>query len=159
MRNAVFCHVLLISFSGNRAAIPLQAQRTSIETHRVIRQECAMNKCDSKAFQCGTRRFSGTPGPIIGSWKTDFTINAKFGSSTQTITGSEKILVHNSSPEWSGSNCASIGSQCISRGCAEKELKTTEKYGWNDRNPPIKVDGKSVDLKMLLQEEEMILRL
>lgn len=74
--------------------------RNSIETDtRVIRQDVPMTNSIRKAFESGTRDFSGTPGDNYWQLETDFTIKASLNPSTQTITGSEKILVHNNSKD------------------------------------------------------------
>jgi hypothetical protein len=74
--------------------------RTSIETDtRVIRQDVPMTNSIRKAFEEGSRNFSGKPGENYWQLETDFTIKASLDPSTQTITGSEKILVHNNSKE------------------------------------------------------------
>ncbi|SIO08017.1 M1 family metallopeptidase [Algoriphagus halophilus] len=78
----------------------LKPLRNSIETQtRVIRQDVPMTNSIRKAFAEGTRDFSGTPGPNYWQLETDFTIQASLDPSTQTITGSEKILVHNNSKD------------------------------------------------------------
>ncbi|WP_373396492.1 M1 family metallopeptidase [Algoriphagus halophilus] len=78
----------------------LKPLRNTIETEtRVIRQDVPMTNSIRKAFAEGTRDFSGTPGPNYWQLETDFTIHASLDPSTQTITGSEKILVHNNSKD------------------------------------------------------------
>ncbi|WP_296703690.1 M1 family metallopeptidase [Algoriphagus sp.] len=74
--------------------------RTSIKTEtRDIRKYIPMTNSIRKAFEQGTRDFTGKPGPNYWQLETDFTINASLDPSTQTITGSEKILVHNNSKD------------------------------------------------------------
>ncbi|EAZ79839.1 M1 family metallopeptidase [Algoriphagus machipongonensis] len=78
----------------------LKPLRTSIETDtRAIRQDVPMTNSIRKAFAEGTRDFTGKPGPNYWQMETDFTINASLDPSTQTITGSEKIMVHNNSKD------------------------------------------------------------
>lgn len=75
-------------------------QRSSIETtRRSIRQDVPMTNAIRKAFASGTRDFSGKPGPAYWQLETDFTIQASLDPATQTITGTEKILVHNNSKD------------------------------------------------------------
>ena len=52
-----------------------------------------------KAFEAGTRDFSGKPGPNYWQLETDFTIQVSLDPHTQTLTGTEKILVHNNSKD------------------------------------------------------------
>lgn len=91
-------------FFGSSVAFAQQEntkpQRASLETEtRVIRQDVPMTNSIRKAFEEGSRNFSGKPGENYWQLETDFTIKASLDPSTQTITGSEKILVHNNSKE------------------------------------------------------------
>ncbi len=52
-----------------------------------------------KAFEAGTRDFSGKPGPNYWQLETDFTIKVSLNPKTQTITGTETIYVHNNSTD------------------------------------------------------------
>ena len=75
-------------------------QRSSVETsQREIRQDVPMTNSIRKAFEAGTRDFSGKPGPNYWQLETDFTIQVSLDPHTQTLTGSEKILVHNNSKD------------------------------------------------------------
>lgn len=74
--------------------------RTSIETSkRPIRLDVPMTNSIRKAFQNGTRDFSGKPGPNYWQLEADYTIKASLDPATQVITGSEKILMHNNSKD------------------------------------------------------------
>lgn len=74
--------------------------RSSIETNeRAIRQDIPLTNSIRRAYEAGTRDFSGKPGPNYWQLETDYTINASLDPATQTITGSEKILVHNNSKD------------------------------------------------------------
>ena len=76
------------------------AIRKAIETEkRTIRTDVPMPNAIRKAFQSGTRDFSGTPGPSYWQLETDYTIRASIDPSTQILTGSEKINIHNNSLE------------------------------------------------------------
>ncbi len=78
----------------------LKPIRSSIETEsRAIHQYVPMTNSIRKAFDEGTRDFTGKPGPNYWQLETDFTIQASLNPSTQTITGTEKILVHNNSKD------------------------------------------------------------
>lgn len=73
---------------------------TNTETSkRTIRLGVPMTNSIRKAFAAGTRDFSGKPGPNYWQLETDFTIHASLDPATQTITGSEKITVHNNSKD------------------------------------------------------------
>jgi Peptidase family M1 domain len=74
--------------------------RSSIETQkRSIRMDVPMTNSIRKAFKAGTRDFSGKPGPNYWQLEADYTINASLDPATQTITGSEKITMHNNSKD------------------------------------------------------------
>src|SRR5690606_33057404 len=74
--------------------------RKSIETSkRAIRMDVPMTNSIRKAFQAGTRDFTGKPGPNYWQIETDFLIKASLDPATQTITGWEKISLHNNSPD------------------------------------------------------------
>ncbi len=74
--------------------------RKNLETSkRSIRMDVPMTNSIRKAFAAGTRDFSGKPGPNYWQIEADYTINASLEPSTSTITGSEKISVHNNSKD------------------------------------------------------------
>ncbi len=75
-------------------------QRSSVETsQREIRQDVPMTNSIRNAFEAGTRDFSGKPGPNYWQLETDFTIQVSLDPHTQTLTGTETILVHNNSKD------------------------------------------------------------
>ncbi len=72
--------------------------RKSIETNsRAIRRDVPMTNTIRRAFEAGTRDFTGKPGPNYWQLKTDYTIEASLDPRTQEISGSETILLHNNS--------------------------------------------------------------
>lgn len=74
--------------------------RKSLETPtRSIRLDVPMTNSIRKAFEAGTRDFSGKPGPNYWQMEADYTIKASLDTATQTITGSEKISLHNNSKD------------------------------------------------------------
>jgi hypothetical protein len=90
--------LLLINVSAVTAQnLPL---RKSLETPtRSIRLDVPMTNTIRKAFEAGTRDFSGKPGPNYWQLEADYTIKASLDPATQTITGSEKISLHNNSKD------------------------------------------------------------
>jgi hypothetical protein len=93
----LFC-ILLCSVSVGFAQQNNPPIRKSIETNqRAIRRDVPMTASIRKAFAAGTRDFSGKPGPNYWQLEADYTIHASLDPSTQTITGSEKITMHNNS--------------------------------------------------------------
>ena len=96
----IFILFLLISSSSYSQHNQEKALRRDIETNnRVIRQDVPMTNSIRKAFESGTRDFTGKPGPNYWQLETDFIIKARLDPSTQSITGSETILIHNNSPD------------------------------------------------------------
>lgn len=99
MRSILFFLLFTCTFAFGQQN-GLKPIRSSIKTDtRAIRQDVPMTNSIRKAFEEGTRDFSGKPGPNYWQMETDFTIDASLDPSTQTITGSEKILVHNNSKD------------------------------------------------------------
>lgn len=72
--------------------------RQSIETDtRAIRQDVPMTNSIRRAFAAGTRDFSGRPGPNYWQLQTDYTISVSLDPSSQLLSGSETIVLHNNS--------------------------------------------------------------
>jgi hypothetical protein len=79
------------------AAMRAQAAPTAA-SDRAIRRDVPLTNAIRRAFDAGTRDFTGRPGPDYWQLGTDYTIEASLAPGTQTITGSETIEVHNTSP-------------------------------------------------------------
>lgn len=91
---------LILFFTTLLATAQQAPVRKSIETSkRAIRMDVPMTNSIRKAFQAGTRDFTGKPGPNYWQIETDFLIKASLDPATQTITGWEKISLHNNSPD------------------------------------------------------------
>jgi len=91
---------LLLLLVCSIAANAQQSIRKSIETtSRAIRRDVPMTNTIRKAFEAGTRDFSGKPGPNYWQLETDYQIEASLDPATQTITGTEKITIHNNSKD------------------------------------------------------------
>lgn len=83
--------------SAQQMPVPI---RKSIEaSKRSIRLDVPMTNSIRKAFNAGTRDFSGKPGANYWQIEADYTINASLDPATQTITGSEKISMSNQSKD------------------------------------------------------------
>jgi hypothetical protein len=75
-----------------------QPIRQSIDTDtRAIRRDVPLTNSIRRAFEAGTRDFTGKPGPNYWQLKTDFTIEASLNPQTQEIAGTETIELHNNS--------------------------------------------------------------
>lgn len=97
LKQGITLLILLISIMAASAQQPLR--KTLETTQRAIRLDVPMTNSIRKAFQAGTRDFSGKPGPNYWQLEADYTIQASLDPATQTITGSEKINLHNNSKE------------------------------------------------------------
>src|SRR5512140_3581492 len=69
------------------------------ELPRGIRRDVPMTNAIRRAFDAGTRDASGRPGPNYWQLQTDYTINVSLDPATQTLTGTETIVLHNNSPQ------------------------------------------------------------
>ena len=67
--------------------------------YRAIRRDVPLTNAIRNAFESGTRDFTGRPGPNYWQLQTDYTIHASLNPSTQTISGTETIVIHNNSGE------------------------------------------------------------
>lgn len=65
---------------------------------RAIRRDVPLTNAIRRAIDAGTRDLTGRPGSNYWQLETDFTIEARLDPATQTITGTETILIHNNSP-------------------------------------------------------------
>lgn len=89
--------ITITAASAQQSSLPL---RKTLETSkRSIRLDVPMTNTIRNAFEAGTRDFSGKPGPNYWQLEADYTINASLDTATQTITGSEKISMHNNSKD------------------------------------------------------------
>jgi len=66
---------------------------------RAIRRDVPMTNSIRRAYEAGTRDATGRPGTKYWQLKTDYTISARLDPPTQTITGTETIVLHNTSPQ------------------------------------------------------------
>lgn len=91
--------ILLITCQVTRAQQNSPIRKSLETTKRPIRTDVPMTNSIRKAFKAGTRDFSGKPGPNYWQLEVDYTIKASLDPATQTITGSEKISMHNNSTD------------------------------------------------------------
>jgi hypothetical protein len=81
---------------------PVRAQagvQAPPEVPRAVRRDVPLTNAIRRAFDAGTRDYSGRPGPNYWQLQTDYTIDVRLDPETQTLTGTEKILIHNNSPQ------------------------------------------------------------
>src|SRR5687767_11662044 len=104
MTSRLFLAASLIGLVAAQAP-PLSAQSSAAAVAKVqegrpraIRRDIPLTNAIRRAIDAGTRDLTGRPGPNYWQLETDFTIEARLDPATQTITGTETILVHNNSP-------------------------------------------------------------
>lgn len=91
------CLMAIVNIVSAQDVTPI---RKTVETSkRSIRLDVPMTNSIRKAFDAGTRDFSGRPGPNYWQMETDYLIRASLDPATQTITGTEKISLHNNSKD------------------------------------------------------------
>ena len=76
-----------------------QQAATPNELPRAIRRDVPMTNTIRRAFAAGTRDNTGRPGRNYWQLQTDYTINVRVDPATQTLTGSETIVLSNNSPD------------------------------------------------------------
>ncbi len=82
--------------TGDRQAPPASANPS---VPRAIRRDVPLTNQIRRAYEAGTRDLTGKPGPNYWQIQTDYTINVRLDPPTQTLTGSETIVLHNNSPQ------------------------------------------------------------
>ena len=83
---------------GNTGA-PAPSRAVPAAPERAIRRDIPITNAIRRAYQGSTRDSTGKPGRNYWQLRTDYTIQARLDPSTQVITGSETIMLHNESPE------------------------------------------------------------
>jgi hypothetical protein len=99
-RSMIVRRVLHLSLFLTLAAqlADLSAQATSDLPERAIRRDIPITNAIRNAFEAGTRDSTGHPGANYWQLQTDYTINASLDPATQTITGKQTVVIHNTSP-------------------------------------------------------------
>jgi hypothetical protein len=80
-------------------AVPVVAEAQSAMPPRAIRRDIPITNAIRRAFVAGTRDSTGRPGRNYWQLKTDYTIRVSLDPSTQRLTGSETVTIHNASPD------------------------------------------------------------
>ena len=99
---------LVVCLVGFFSVVPATAQQKTVPAYlkpsvdsqsRSIRRDIPLTNAIRNAFEAGTRDFSGKPGSAYWQLETDFTIEVSLDPSTQKLSGSETIVVHNNSSD------------------------------------------------------------
>ncbi|NQV74259.1 M1 family metallopeptidase [bacterium] len=95
----VLAALVVPTSSAQEAKIPSYLKPSVGTDTRAIRRDIPLTNAIQKAFEAGTRNFTGTPGDNYWQLETDFNIEVSLDPSTQKLSGSETILVHNNSSD------------------------------------------------------------
>ena len=100
VRSSLGVAVIVGLVVGQAGAIGAQARPGTISSagpERAIRRDVPLTNAIRRAFDAGTRDLTGRPGPNYWQLQADYTINARLDPETQTITGTERIVIRNNS--------------------------------------------------------------
>ena len=99
IKRFIFFSLLLTVFVASAQQTNLPIRKTIETSKRAIRTDVPMTNAIRKAFASGTRDFSGKPGPNYWQLEADYHIKASLDPATQTISGTERISMHNNSKD------------------------------------------------------------
>ena len=102
VRSTAIAFVVFVLLVGQSATIGGQARPGAAPSslpERAIRRDVPMTNAIRRAFDAGTRDQTGRPGPKYWQLQVDYTINARLDPATQTITGTERVVLQNNSPD------------------------------------------------------------
>lgn len=83
----------LVSSAAAQTPLPRQFPE------RAVRRDIPMTNAIRRAHEAGTRDSTGRPGRNYWQLRTDYTIRASLDPATSRITGSESVVIHNTSPD------------------------------------------------------------
>ena len=90
---------LLLGCATMPCAIVSAQSATATLPERAIRRDIPMTNAIKRAFAAGARDSTGRPGRNYWQLRTDYQINVSLEPSTQRLTGSARITIHNNSPD------------------------------------------------------------
>ena len=79
------------------ASAGAQTAKSATLPERAIRRDIPVTDMIRRAYAAGTRDTAGTPGPHYWQLWMDYTIDARFDSATESISGVETAVIHNNS--------------------------------------------------------------
>jgi len=77
----------------------MAGQSSSGPPDRAVRRDIPLTNAIRRAFEAGTRDSTGLPGASYWQLRTDYSIDARLDPGTQTITGEQTVVIHNSSDQ------------------------------------------------------------
>lgn len=118
---------------------------TSASDTRAIRRDIPMPNPIKKAYDSGTRDSSGRPGPNYWQLRTDFEIKVHLNPATHTLTGQQKITIHNTSPDELNRIVLRLDHN-IFRPLAQRGASTPAETTDGMVLTRVAIDGKNIDL-------------
>src|SRR6187200_1573226 len=98
----LICSAIVLSplvVAQTQTPAPPRGVQPPAEVPRAVRRDVPMTNAIRRAFDAGTRDWTGKPGPNYWQLQTDYTINVSLDPATQTLTGTETIKLQNNSPQ------------------------------------------------------------
>ena len=96
--------IAALALLSSAVALPISAQQstpvlpyTPANAPRAIRRDIPLTNMIRRAWEAGTRDSTGRPGRNYWQLWNDYTINARFDAPTATVSGSERVVIHNNS--------------------------------------------------------------
>ncbi|MGH7624374.1 MAG: M1 family metallopeptidase, partial [Gemmatimonadaceae bacterium] len=127
--------------------VPAVAQSGSGQAslpQRAVRRDIPITDMIRRAYAAGTRDSSGRPGPHYWQLWMDYTINARFDSATESITGTETAVIHNNSDSTMHSIVLRLDQNLFSANVPRSEVVTDITDGMQVTK--LTVNGANVDL-------------
>ncbi|MBR9988355.1 MAG: hypothetical protein KFH98_01305, partial [Gemmatimonadetes bacterium] len=85
--------------STTPAVQPATAAHTAhVQDRRAVRRDMPITNMMRRALEAGTRDSTGRPGRDYWQLRTDYSIRTRLDPATSTVTGSETVVIHNTSP-------------------------------------------------------------
>ncbi|MEO6877901.1 MAG: M1 family peptidase, partial [Gemmatimonadaceae bacterium] len=127
-------------------AVPLAAQTSGTQKppERAIRRDIPRTDMIRRAYAAGTRDTTGRPGAKYWQLWMDYTINARFDAPASTVSGRERIVLHNNSDSAMTSVVLRLDQNLFAANVPRAEVVTEITDGMKVTH--LAVDGQPVDL-------------
>jgi hypothetical protein len=96
--------IATLAFLASAVALPVSAQQpshapefTPAGAPRAVRRDIPLTNMIRRAWAAGTRDSTGRPGRNYWQLWNDYTINARFDAPNSTVSGTERVVIHNNS--------------------------------------------------------------
>jgi hypothetical protein len=95
----VLCEGMSLEPATAQAPAAAGTRSWQSEVPRAIRRDVPLTNAIRRAYDAGTRTPDGRPGPNYWQLQVDYAIRARLDPATHTITGTETVTLHNTSPD------------------------------------------------------------